>query len=307
MPKRWADGRRRAPLSAVLLLGAALLGAGCAGGADAPDSRILATTSVIGDLVSAVAGEDAIVDVLIPVGADPHDHALAGDPSLMLGGVDLIVAVGLDLEVGLADLLAQAASSGVPVLRIGPLVEPDWIGDSLVLDPHVWMDPTRMALAADLVAAEMERIGLDGDWATNAAAVRAEYEALDAEVASILEAIPDERRFLITGHDSLGYFADRYRLEVVGAVVEGGSTTGIPSSARLSALIDTIDQLGIPAVFGEVGEPTSLLEAMAAEPDLDIVVVPIHVDSLGEPGSGAETYVTMMRANAQRIAEALTR
>jgi zinc/manganese transport system substrate-binding protein len=125
------------------------------------------------------------------------------------------------------------------------------------------------------------------------------------EIGSLLEGVPQPRRLLVTNHDALQYFADRYGFEVIGVVVPGGSTMAQPSSAALSELIDQIGALGVPAIFGETTEASALLDAIAAEPGLDVVVVDLFIGSLGGPGSGAATYVDMMRLDAQLIAEAL--
>lgn len=287
----------------ILVLG--LTACGGSGSSDRP--LVIATTSVIADVVSMVVGDSAEVETLMPLGADPHEFEPSARQVARLEDADLVVAVGLDLEESLGDVLQSVESDGVRVLRIGPRVEPDWVGDSVVLDPHVWMDPLRMALAAELVADTLDELGVTGPWQEGAASARSTLEALDAELRSTLEAIPAERRLLVTGHDSLGYFADRYGFEIVGSVVEGGSTTGAPSSADLADLIDLIEQRGITAIFGETTEPSGLLDAIAAEPGLDVVVVELWIGSLGDPGTEAGTYVGMMRTNARLVADGLTR
>ena len=117
--------------------------------------------------------------------------------------------------------------------------------------------------------------------------------------------IPPEKRKLITNHDALGYFADRYGFEVVASVVPGGSTMGEPSAGELSALAEVIRQEGIEAIFAETTSPAALAEAVAREVGDEVAVYTLYTGSLGPPGSGADTYVGMMRANAATIAEAL--
>jgi zinc/manganese transport system substrate-binding protein len=122
----------------------------------------------------------------------------------------------------------------------------------------------------------------------------------------MLADIPASRRKLVTNHDSLGYFADRYGFEIIGAVVPGGSTLGDPSSAELAGLVEKISSAGVPAIFAETTEPTALAEAVAREVGDDVVVVELYTGSLGEQGSGADTLIGMLLTDAGRIAGALT-
>lgn len=110
---------------------------------------------------------------------------------------------------------------------------------------------------------------------------------------------------LVTNHGSLGYFAERYGLEIVGTLIPGGSTLGEPSASSIADLAGTIRDAGVPAIFTEVGADDSLARRLAAEVGSDVAVVPLHTDALGPPGSGADTYIAMMTTNAQLVAEAL--
>jgi zinc/manganese transport system substrate-binding protein len=128
---------------------------------------------------------------------------------------------------------------------------------------------------------------------------------LDTEIAGILAGIPAEQRKLVTNHRSLGYFAERYGFEVVGAIIPGGATLAEPSPADLAALTDTLRREGVRAIFTESTRPAALAEALAAELGEQVAVVGLYTESLGEAGSGAETYIGMQRLNAERIAAAL--
>src|SRR5690606_37065843 len=101
-------------------------------------------------------------------------------------------------------------------------------------DPHFWLDPLRMADASDLIASALDEVASGTDWAERAAPVRAELEELHSEIAAVLAPIPADRRKLVTNHDSLGYFADRYDFEIVSTVIPGGSTMGEPSASDLA-------------------------------------------------------------------------
>jgi zinc/manganese transport system substrate-binding protein len=228
----------------------------------------------------------------------------------MLQDADLVVANGLGLEEGLEDVLASAAADGANVIELAPRLDPipfatgrDSGGAST--DPHVWMDPVRMADAARLVADELEAIDESADWPARAAVYAEELAEAHREIEATLGAIPAERRKLVTNHDSLGYFAGRYGFEVVGVVIPGGTTLAQPSSSELARLVADIERTGTPAIFAETTDSSSLAEAVAAEISRPVAVVELHTGSLGEPGSGAETLIGMLKLDAARIAAAL--
>ena len=167
------------------------------------------------------------------------------------------------------------------------------------------MDPLRVADAAELIAKELANLDSSIDWMANATAYSGELRALDEEVVSLLTAVPEDRRKLVTNHDAFGYFAARYGFEVVGTVIPGGSTLADPSSADLAELVEVLIGESINVIFAETIEPAALAEALADEVD-GVTVVELFTGSLGEPGSGAETYVDYVRTNASRIADALS-
>jgi ABC-type Zn uptake system ZnuABC Zn-binding protein ZnuA len=176
-------------------------------------------------------------------------------------------------------------------------------------DPHFWSDPARMAVAADAIADFLIDTvdGVDADAVrTSASAFVAELESVDAEVVQTLAVIGDDDRVLVTNHDSFGYFADRYDFEVAGTVIPSGSTTDGASAQELAELVEVIKDEGVPAIFSESTVSDELAQTITSEVGGDIEIVELYTGSLGESGSGAETYVGMVRTNAQRIADALT-
>ena len=280
-----------------------------------------ATTTILGDLVANVVGADADLAVLIPVGTDPHDYRASAAQVALLHDADLVVASGLGLEKGILDVLEAAEADGINLLEVGDLLDPlpfgghdeegDGDGDEdedhahSGADPHFWMDPLRVAEAARLIAQALASLEGSIDWMARADSYASAIEELHEEIQAILTPIPNEDRALITNHDALGYFADRYGFEIIDTVIPGGATLAEPSSAELAALVDRIRETGAPALFAETIEPTVLAEALAAEAGSGIEVVELYTGSLGEPGSGADTLIGMLREDARRIADAL--
>ena len=162
-----------------------------------------------------------------------------------------------------------------------------------------------MAEAPRLIAKELAAIDGSVDWMGRTKAYAADLLSVDTEIQEILSVIPESNRKIVTNHDALGYFAARYRLELIGTVVPGGSTLAEPSSAQLAALVETVRAEGVRAIFAETTEPTVLAEAVAREVGQPIKVVSLFTGSLGDSGSAADTLIGMLRTNAERIAAAL--
>ncbi len=293
-------------LAVAVWVAVALIGAGCsADRADDDRIRVVATTTILGDVAGNVAGSDADVEVLMPIGASPHGFVPSSQQVAKIYTADLVVANGLDLEAGLADVLDAAKRDGVNVLEVAPHLDPLPFGDGDNLDPHVWMDPARMMDTARLIASELTAVAPSVDWEGNADGYAAELQATHNTIQQLLGAIPTGRRRLVTNHDSLGYFADRYGFVVICTVIPGGSSLGDPSSADLAELVAVISREQSPAIFAERTEPKALADAVAAEGGADVAVVELFTGSLSEPGTAADTLVGMLLVDAERIARAL--
>ncbi len=172
------------------------------------------------------------------------------------------------------------------------------------LDPHFWFDMNRMADAAVIIGDDLAELG-GPTYAECGQQVAEEIRTAESEVAALLESVPADKRILVTDHDALGYLADAYGYEIAGVVIPGGSTLAEPSSAQLRELVEVIQAEGVPAIFANTAEPSALADAVAAEAGNNVEVVVLFVGSLGEPGSGADTYISMMLTDAELIANAL--
>lgn len=322
----------------VTAVGLAVAGCGDTGGAAGGDDArltVVVTTAILGDLVTELVGEDGDVHVLMPPGTDAHGYAPSARDAARLREADLVVANGLGLEERLADPLDAAEADGVAVLHLAELLDPlevdgtdehaddeppgdehDGTGDHDdhehgPLDPHVWTDPARMAEGARILAARLAEAdgpaGLDdAEWAARGETLAGDLEALDRELEARFATLPDDRRRLVTNHDSLRYLADRYDLDVVATVIPSTSSQAGPSTRDLVELAALVDELGVPAVFVEAEESTRLAEALAGEVGRDVEIVTLYTGSLGPPGSGAETYEQMLTTAAERIVAALS-
>lgn len=317
--------RRRVGLATVVAVAIGLTG--CGDTSEDPGSSgssgvrsVIATTSIWADIVANVAcGGIARVESLFPRGSDPH----AFEPSLADRGrmeqAVLVVANGLSLEAGLEDTLDAVAQAGTPVVRMAEHVETisysedhDHGGHDEHAehgegseDPHVWFDPSRVSEALPELAESLIAAGLDSGGVEDClVAYQEELFALDEEVADIVSTVPDARRRLVTTHDALGYFADRYGFEVVGTVIPASSGLAATNPAHLEELAELIIEAGIDAVFAESQHSVEDVEALA-ERIGDVEVVTLLTGTLGDAGSGADTYPSWLTHNALLIAESL--
>ena len=184
-------------LTGLLAVGACATGSPTAGTTDGDRVEIVATTSIIGDVVSNIVGDAAIVDVILPAGTDPHDFEPSPQQVASITEADVVVANGLGLEEGLTDAIEAAASEGTPVLRLAEQLDPLPLTGSAgedtsgaALDPHFWHDPDRMARAIDLVAGELAALDRSVDWKRGASRYRAKVEAAGEEAEEILSPVP---------------------------------------------------------------------------------------------------------------------
>jgi zinc/manganese transport system substrate-binding protein len=298
-----------------------------------PDTTVFATTTILGavleEIVTCVGDDTVAVDVLVPIGADPHDFAPSSEQMALMAGAGVIVANGLGLEGGLDDTLDQLEADGVTVLHVAEWIDPlpfaematddhdhgqdeehsekEAEGDEHAhgeFDPHFWFDMSRMADVAQNLGVELEPI-LGGEALTCADEVAEGILETEQEVIDTLSGIPDERRLLVTDHEAFSYFAARYDFEIAGVVIPGGSTLAEPSSQELADLVATIEELSVPALMGNIHEQSDLLTAVATESG-DLSVVSLYVGSVGGPDSGAADYPSMMLTNARLIADALS-
>lgn len=314
-------GLQRAALPGVLVGSAALLAAAC--GSDERTTTVatvdgkplvVVTYSILGDIVSQLAGDVAHVEVIVPDGQDPHEFSASARDIEQMMTAALVVANGLDLEEGLHDALDQVVDGKVPLFEAGEHVtlrelaegkedhadeEGDDHGhDHEGGDPHLWTSAATMAEMVPALTDALEA-ALGADLSAQETAVTAALNALDDQVQTIIDRIPAGECTLVTGHESLGYFADRYGCELIGAVIPSLSSTAEASAKELAELERLASESGVRAIFTETGTPASVAEEVADAVGVPLVELPSH--DLPDDGGYAE-YLTDL---ATRIADAL--
>jgi len=272
--------------------------------------RVLATTTVVADLVRQVAGDRVEVECLMAPGIDPHSYRPTPADADRLARADLVVASGLQLEGRLAALLERLGTRR-PVLAVGDRLPRERllpVTDDL-FDPHVWFDAGLWSLCPPLVAEALAGIDPAGapEYRARAAAHAAALATLDADVRGRIATIPQPRRVLVTAHDAFRYFGRAYGIEVVG--VQGTSTESEAGLHDVNRIVDLLVTRGIPAVFVETSvadrNVAALIEGARARGQAVAIGGRLYSDSLGEPGSGADTLAAALTANVETIVGAL--
>jgi zinc/manganese transport system substrate-binding protein len=290
-----------APVAGALCV-AALAACGSDGGGS---TTIAATTGVTADIAHGVAGPGVEVEQIVPDGASPHDFELSAQDRQRLEEADVVVAIGSGLEAGFPldelDAPVWMLTDHVGELRRPQQVagEPQVEGGS---DPHVWMDPTRVAEAlpslADSLAAADPRHG--DEYRGRARRYARDLTSLDREIAHTLDSIPGRNRELVTSHDSLGYLAERYRLDLVATVFPAAGPEAEATAARIRDLEQAVRESGVPAVFAEESDDPESLRLVAEQTG-----VAVSYDLLVESPSAAGGYEEMLRHDARLLAREL--
>lgn len=315
LPRPFASSLAALAASSLVAALAGPLSGPAASAAEPPLLTVVTTTTILDDLVRAVGGERVRTQCLVQPGVDLHTFQPRPAEVRRLAGANLVVVNGLGLEGWIDRLVANSgyrgpivvASAGVETIGCDHAHDHDHghhHHDHGELDPHAWHDPAAVRryvvnIRDGLTAADPA--GAD-HYHARAAAYLAELAALETWARETLAAVPPERRKLVTSHDSLAYFARAFDFHVV--PVAGVSTLSEPDARRLAQLVDRLRTQRVPAVFFETVSNPKLVRQLAADAGVELAAE-LYTDSLGAPGSGAETYLGMMRTNVLRIAEAL--
>lgn len=271
---------------------------------------IVVTYSILGSVVKDLVGDHAVVIVSMPNGQDPHEWEPSAKDIETLTKADLIVQNGLGLEGGMEKALEQAKEAGVKFFTASdhitvrtvnageglPSGDPDQaVGAE---DPHLWTDPVSMISIVDALAIQI-KADLGIDLADRAKDLDIRLDSLDGELMEAVNALPQNNRQLVTGHESMGYFAQRYKLKLVGAIIPSITTQAEVSASDLAELKKSILENQVKAIFTELGTPSTVSEAIGDETGVKVIELTTH--NLPEDGS----YFTFMRNLTQTIIEGL--
>jgi ABC-type Zn uptake system ZnuABC Zn-binding protein ZnuA len=328
-PRRW----KLLPFLSMIFL-VSTMGSACGGTAPAADQasvaepealkpvalgpgeklEVVATTNIVGDVVSQVGGDRIRLTTLMGIGVDPHSYVPTPTGTAAIHDAHVLFANGAGLEANLDKMVENAGGNAVEVIVSKGIelrrLAGDHVGEGETghkqenTDPHVWFDVKNVIHWVDTI--ERTLCALDPanreTYQANAVAYVHQLEELDAWVVEQVATLPQTNRKLVTNHPAFGYLADRYGLEQVGAVYPI-SPSAEPSAQDIAALEDTIRELAVQAVFTESTVNPTLAQQVAA--DTGVRLVALYSGSLGGPGSGAESYLELMRYDVTAIVGAL--
>lgn len=293
---------------------------------------MMASTSIVADVVRQVGGERVRVDTIVPIGADSHNYEPSPQDLARVNAAKAIFIVGAGYEEFIERLIASSGTQAQVVslsenLALRTLSEEeagghmhddhgdehshdDEHGDEHshaadAIDGHTWTDPTNVKAWIDVIASTLSRLDPAGadTYTARAAAYHRQLDELDRWIAEQFDAIPAERRLIVSDHIIFGYMADRYGLRQIGAIIPGVSTSAAPSAQELAALQDLITDYGITAIF--VGDIANQQLAEQIARDTGAKIVRVLTESLTDSNGPGSTYIDYMRYNVQQMVDAL--
>jgi len=271
---------------------------------------IVVTYSILGSVVKELVGDQASVIVSIPNGLDPHEWEPSARDIEAINKADLVIENGLGLEGGMQKTLAAAKSNGVRFFTASDYITVRHVGSGEGIpsgdpdqalgaaDPHLWMDPVGMKSVVSALAPVLMK-DLNLDVTAQAQSLEARLDTLNNEVSNTVAALPQDNRKLVTGHESMGYFAQRYGFKLVGVIVPSLSSEAEVSAADLATLKQAIDDNHVKAIFTELGTSPAVAKAIGDETGVKVVELTTHA----LPADGS--YFTFMNNIATVITNAL--
>lgn len=276
--------------------------------------KVLAAETFLADIAQNVAGDRLKVAALIPIGVDPHGFQPTPADVKKVAASQVLIVNGAGFEEFLADLLENAGGERVVIEASDGLTMREAPDDPVHAgggrheegDPHFWLDPALVVKYVENIRDGLSQADPPGAqvYAANADAYIIKLKALDTWITEQVKQIPEQNRRLVTNHESLGYFADRYGFTVVGAIVPSVSAGASPSARELAELVNQVKQARVKAIFLETGTNPQLARQVAQEAGVK-TVTELYSHSITDPKGATPTYIDIMRFNVRAIVDAL--
>ena len=322
--------RRLRAVAPILLAGVALVAAGC--GSDSDDDTtsastnatgaaaattaapakpidVVATTTQLGDIVRAVGGDAVDVHQILQPNTDPHEYEPRPSDVTATSGAQIVFESGNNLDHWMSTVVEQSGGSPT-VVTIAPDHTPNKVPgetsgpEASEFDPHWWHDPRNVEAAIPAIRDALDQAdpSAKSEIDANAQAYLAKVQALDTGIEQCIDQVPADQRKLVTSHDAFNYFAKRYGIDVVGAVIPSQSTQAQPSAGALAKLVKLVKDEHVKAIFPESSINPKLAQALADQTGAKADYT-LYGDTLGPEGSDGDTYLKMEQANANAMVE----
>ncbi len=266
---------------------------------------VIASTSIVGDVVANVGGDAIDLRVLIGIGQDPHSYEPTPRALASVEHAHVVFVNGQHLEEGLMDVIESTAR--VPVVPVSAGIEPLGFGD-----PHFWTDPTNVIVWVENIKDVLSKADPRNHktYVANAEVYRAKLRELDDRIRRLTAGIPVRDRKLVTDHHMLRYFADEYGFEVMGAILPSTSTNAEASARETAELVELLRKEGITSIF--VGSTAGrglqrLADAVTREIGADVRMLTLLTGSLAPKGREGDTYLGYIEFNVAQIVKGLSR
>ena len=265
--------------------------------------RVVATTTQVTALVQVVGGDKIALVGIVKANVDPHEYEVTPDDLRAFANAQVIFKNGVGLERSLEKVIVNSGtkaplvdtSKGVTI-RKGDEQEPDG-------DPHIWHSvPNALIMLHNIRDGLVQADPANADaYTANAAAYEQKLNMLDRYISDQIATVPASSRKLVTNHDALGYYVERYGLTFVGSIIPSMDSSFQPSAKELVDLVTNIKAQNVKAIFTESSVNPALAQQIAREAGVKVVDGALYGDSLGLPGSGADTLDGMLKSNTDLI------
>ena len=267
--------------------------------------NVLASASMWYDMTKNIGGEHVHVDLIVPIGGDPHIYEPITEDAIKVSKADLILINGLTFEGWIEELIANSGTQAKTQLitkYVAPIASEKYAGAT---DPHAWMSVKNGLLYCKAIYEALVDIDPDhsSDYLNNYEKYIAKLEKLDLYIRQKITSIPLNQRILITSHDAFKYYGQEYGLTL--EAIQGMSTDAQAQKSDMQRVSEAIKKYQVPAVFIESTINPKMLSQMAKDNGV-IVGGELYADSLGEPNAEGGTYYGMLKHNTDVIVHALS-
>ncbi|MDV2686515.1 metal ABC transporter substrate-binding protein [Alkalihalophilus lindianensis] len=265
--------------------------------------KVITSFSILADITKNVVGDRAEVDYLVPIGEEPHGYEPIPSDFQKASDSSVFYVNGLGLEEWLERLVANAGG-GADIITVSDGIDVIGVEGSNEDDPHAWLDVENVITYVGNIRDDLSQRDPEGadEYAANADAYIKELQELDEWIQTETLNIPEEKRTIVISENAFKYFGEAYGYETIGIWELNSHEEGTPG--QISRVVDLIQDESIPAVFLETTIDSRFMDTVSSNAGVEIAGE-VYTDAVGPSGSGAETYIDMMKHNVNTFVEGL--